>query len=159
MGQRTMSRRRNHPVPENARLRLSVLGDLSCGRYVRERVTGFASSFGVSDRDLAEFVAAVSEALANAVEHSHAASIEVSCWIVDHELFATVTDDGAGFPDPARGAAPLPDAFAERGRGLALMERFTDFFKVDSAPGRGTRVTLSRRIDRADGEGAGTAAM
>jgi len=95
-------------------------------------------------------MAAVGEALANAIEHAHTREpIEVSAWLHDDGLFAAVRDHGVGFPANDRSlATSLPDAFAERGRGLPLMQRCADVCSVRSAPGEGTRVTLGLRVNR-----------
>ncbi|MEV0310130.1 sensor histidine kinase [Nonomuraea fuscirosea] len=75
----------------------------------------------------------VSEAVANALKHAGAASIEVGLSQPDGRLSATVADDGAGF-DPRttsrRGLATLADRLDALGGELT----------VDSEPGKGTRV-------------------
>ncbi len=107
----------------------------------------FAAAHGVPKGDAADFVAALSEALANAIEHSQSKDIEVSCALVDDEcLVATVVDHGVGFAADPHGRPSLPDPLAERGRGLPLMRRFTDDVAVRSVPGKGTAVVLSRHL-------------
>ncbi|MBV9407321.1 MAG: anti-sigma regulatory factor [Candidatus Eremiobacteraeota bacterium] len=138
-----------------ASLRLLVPPEARFGKYVRERVAGFATSFGVGPDEVESFVTAVSEALANAVEHAHANEpIEVTCRFVDDErLVATVVDHGIGFETRQR-TPKLPNPLAERGRGLPLMRSFSDTFAVRSTPGKGTAVTLARFVGRRDsGEG------
>jgi stage II sporulation protein AB (anti-sigma F factor) len=126
------------------------------GRYVRERVQSFAAGHRIPDADAVEFVTAVSEALANAVEHSRSEdTIEITCWIAGgDQLIATIVDHGVGFPAEVSlpRAVTLPDPLAERGRGLSLMRRYTDLLSVRSTPGKGTSVVLSRyvRARRAD---------
>ncbi len=95
-------------------------------------------------------MAAVGEALANAIEHAHTREpIEVSAWLHDDGLFAAVCDRGVGFPANDRSLVmSLPDAFAERGRGLPLMQRCADVCSVRSTPGEGTRVTLGLCVNR-----------
>lgn len=136
------------PAGAGASLRLRVPPDPRYGRYVRERVTSFAGTHDVPEHDALEFVTAVSEALANAIEHSRSAeTIEVSCWLVgDDQLIATVVDYGVGFEGPVLGEPRLPEPLAERGRGLPIMRRFTDLFSVRSAPGKGTSVILGRYV-------------
>jgi len=100
----------------------------------------FAQLQGIGNADVADFIGAVGEALANAIEHAHTVEpIEVSVWLLDDRLFASVCDRGVGFlPNERTVAQQLPEAFAERGRGLPIMRRFTDIFSVHSAPGQGT---------------------
>jgi anti-sigma regulatory factor (Ser/Thr protein kinase) len=136
----------------DAELRLSVPSDPHVSAYVRQAMIAFAESHGIVDDDVVDFVAAVGEALANAIEHAHTGEpIEIAAWLLGNDrLFASVTDHGVGFA-PSEPAAALPDAYAERGRGLPIMRRCTDVFTVRSAPGQGTRVTLGCRIGRAAG--------
>ncbi|BDE07331.1 hypothetical protein WPS_26070 [Vulcanimicrobium alpinum] len=140
------------PAGAGASLRLRVPPDPRYGRYVRDRVAGFAQSHGVPEIDVAEFVTAVAEGLANAIEHSGASdSIEVACWLVGgDQLFATVVDYGQGFepPETVLTEPALPDVMSERGRGLPLMKKFTDLFSVRSTPGKGTSVILGRSVRR-----------
>jgi signal transduction histidine kinase len=77
---------------------------------------------------------AVAEALANAVRHSGAATVDIAATHADGMLRATVTDDGHGGADPARGT------------GLAGMERrlatFDGILAVSSPPGGPTIIAI-----------------
>jgi stage II sporulation protein AB (anti-sigma F factor) len=141
------------PATLGARLRLRVPPDPQLGRYVREQILAFASALEIAETDLLDFLTALGEALANAIEHSGATEpIEVSVWLVgSDQLIATVVDRGIGFaPTESAVVEPhLPDAFAERGRGLPIMRTCSDIFSVRSAPGKGTAVTLGRHVRRA----------
>lgn len=126
-------------IPPNARL----------GRSVRQEVLSFANRFEISREELEEFIFAVGEALANAIEHSRTTDvIEVRCQIEDDKILATIIDSGAGFKSDAVPNVSLPDALTERGRGLPIMRRCTDIFAVHSVPGRGTAVVLGRYLRR-----------
>jgi anti-sigma regulatory factor (Ser/Thr protein kinase) len=134
-----------------AQLCLRVPPDPRLGGYVRQEVMTFAELQGIADDEVADFISAVGEALANAIEHAHTVEpIEITAWLFDDRLFASVCDRGIGFlPADRTLAQQLPDAFAERGRGLPIMRRFADLFSVRSAPGEGTRVTLACHVRRA----------
>ena len=61
-----------------------------------------------------------------------------------------ITDRGVGIPDIAKAMEPMfttGDAEERAGLGFAVMQSFMDKVKVSSAPGRGTRVTLTKRLD------------
>jgi signal transduction histidine kinase len=77
---------------------------------------------------------AVAEALANAARHSGAATVDIAVTHTDGMLRATVTDDGHGGADPARGT------------GLAGMERrlatFDGILAVSSPPGGPTIIAI-----------------
>lgn len=109
----------------------------------------FADRFELSREDLEEFVFAVGEALANAIEHSCSTDvIEVRCQIEEDKIVATIVDSGAGFRAGSMPKADFPDTLCERGRGLPIMRRCTDIFAVHSVPGRGTAVVLGRYLQR-----------
>lgn len=124
-------------IPPNARY----------GKSVRDEIITFANSYRVSRADLDEFIFAIGEALANAIEHSGSDDvIEVRCQIEGDKIIATVIDSGKGFETQAVPKNPLPDEFSERGRGLPIMQRCTDIFAVRSVPGKGTAVVLGRYL-------------
>ena len=124
-------------IPPNARFSGSV----------RREVMSFAGRFQLSRQELEEFIFAVGEALANAIEHSRSSDvIEVRCQVENDKIVATVVDSGAGFRSGFVPKAELPDAYSERGRGLPIMRRCTDIFAVHSVPGRGTAVVLGRYL-------------
>ena len=130
-------------------MHLQVPPDPRFGHYVRDQLLAFARSHGIASADLGDFVTAVSEALANAIEHSHTTdAIEVSAFVMGRDqVIATVVDHGIGFSPRDAGVEPaLPDALAEHGRGLPIMRRYSDIFSIRSAPGQGTTVTLGRYV-------------
>jgi len=88
---------------------------------------------------------AVSEACANAVEHSgcRATSLEVSASLQAHRLTFIVTDTGL-FRPPTR----TQETFQSRGLGLPLMVALMDEVSFSRASGGGTTVSLSVLLDR-----------
>ncbi len=137
-----------------AKVRLQVPPDARYGRYVREHVTRFARTHDVPAGVVDEFVTAISEALANAIEHARSPeTIEVCCWLSsDGQLGASIVDHGIGFlAEQGSTQTHLPDLMAERGRGLPIMRRYTDVCSIRSAPGQGTSVTLGRNVRKRSG--------
>ncbi|MDQ6930195.1 MAG: ATP-binding protein [Candidatus Eremiobacteraeota bacterium] len=132
-------------IPPNARF----------GKSVRDEVVTFANRHDISRTELDEFIFAIGEALANAIEHSGSEDvIEIRCRIEGNKIIATVIDSGKGFESSkAREDVTLPNEFSERGRGLPIMQRFTDIFSVNSVPGKGTAVVLGRYL-REPGSGS-----
>lgn len=132
-----MARQFKVRIPPNARF----------SARVRNEVLSFADRFEISDADLDDFIFAVGEALANAIEHSGSTDvIEFRCRIEDDKIVATIIDSGAGFPAGNSPSANLPDALTERGRGLPIMRRCSDIFALHSVPGRGTAIVLGRYL-------------
>jgi anti-sigma regulatory factor (Ser/Thr protein kinase) len=114
-------------------------------RTVRDALIAFASLHGVSEADQEAMLFAVGEALANAIEHGAPdGDIKVTIEIDNRLISARIADEGQGFGDMPLGQAPLPETYAERGRGIPIMQRCVDLCEVESAPGSGTVVTLGR---------------
>ena len=135
-----------------APLRIDIPPDARWSRTVRERIIAYSLAHGIAPEEASEFVTAVAEAVANAVEHARTArAIEVTCSLDDDRLSATVVDYGIGFSPDALREPRLPAPLAERGRGIPIMRRCSHFFAIDSAPGKGTSVTLGRYLDEDDG--------
>lgn len=89
-------------------------------------------------------------ALANAVTHAEAHSIEVTLSYMDKELALDVVDDGIGFapkalppPEPGKGGFGLA---AMRARARALGGSLS----VESSPGHGTAIALQLPVSYAD---------
>lgn len=138
------------PRPDGgASLKVRIPPNARYGKSVRDRIITFANNYQVSRHDLEQFIFAIGEALANAIEHSGCDDvIEVRCQIEGDKIIATVIDSGKGFKSDALAAA-LPDELSERGRGLPIMQRCTDIFSVRSVPGKGTAVVLGRYLRQA----------
>ena len=118
-------------------------------RLVRERVIEFARTHDVGEDDLAYFLTALGEAVANAIEHAKADQpILVEVRVGDDRIVATVQDRGVGFPTALVIEPELPDSHSERGRGLPIMRRCSDIFALHSEPGRGTAVVVGRYLKR-----------
>ena len=84
---------------------------------------------------------AVSEACANAVEHSGGthAPLEVCAWLHADRLVVEINDSG-DFRLPRVERGPLAES---RGLGLPLMVALTDEVRISKLPEGGTAVTLS----------------
>ena len=149
---RTMNGSYGAPDGAGESLRLTIPPNPRYARWVRERVAEFAAFHDAPVEDAREFVTAVGEALANAIEHSSCAeSIVITCRPGPHDsIVATVVDCGSGFEPRGVAARDLPPEFAERGRGLPIMRSCSDIFELHSTPGRGTEVTLGRFLRRRD---------
>ena len=120
--------------------------------YARSAVAAFAAQLDPTMEELGDIRTAVSEAVTNAIVHAYPDSIG-TIWlkarIVDDDLLEiTVRDKGRGIPDVDQAMQPLFTTGGEErsGMGFTIMESFTDRLKVRSSPGKGTAVTMTRRI-------------
>ncbi|MBR4424535.1 MAG: anti-sigma F factor [Oscillospiraceae bacterium] len=123
----------------------------------RASVAAFASQMDPTLDELGDIRTAVSEAVTNAIVHAYPDTVGV-VWlrarILDGEyLEITVKDKGRGIEDVDRARQPLYTTGGEdrSGMGFTIMESFTDRLRIRSAPGRGTTVTMQRRIRRKPG--------
>ena len=65
-------------------------------------------------------------------------------------LVMVVEDQGVGIEDVTKAREPLftTGMDSERsGMGFTVMESFTDRLEVESSPGKGTKVTMMKRLD------------
>jgi serine/threonine-protein kinase RsbW len=112
---------------------------------VRRFVEEIACEAALDLEKVFDLKVAVSEACANAVEHSgcQATSLEVCARFHKRRLTFTVTDTGLFRPP-----SPRWDRFTNRGLGLPLMVALMDEVKFARMPGGGTTVSLSVLLDR-----------
>jgi serine/threonine-protein kinase RsbW len=126
-------------------LRLSIPPLPRFAGTARTALSKFAGVHAVPASDLEYLTFALGEALANAIQHSETAdAIEIRAHVSGDSVVIIVADRGRGIAAPPQGAVSFPSAFAEAGRGFAIMQRCTDFLEVASEPGEGTVVTLGR---------------
>ena len=120
--------------------------------FARSALSAFAAQADPTLDELADVKTAVSEAVTNCIVHAYANTIVpitlTAALYEDGTLRVAVADKGCGIPDVSKAMEPLfTTGGAERaGLGFAVMESFMDSVKVRSAPGKGTRVTLSKRL-------------
>jgi len=126
----------------------------------RSLVAVALSTLDPTVEELADVRCAVSEAVTNAIVHGYkngtvregkrGGRVYISVRLYkDRSALIEVRDRGVGIADIARAREPLytTDESGERsGMGFAVMEAFTDSVRVSSHVGRGTRVTLLKRL-------------
>ena len=114
----------------------------------------FAARLDPTLDELADIKTAVSEAVTNAIVHAYpdrVGKITLRLRLLDEDrLEVQVKDTGVGITDVEQARTPLFTTGNEErsGMGFTIMESFMDNLKVRSAPGKGTTVTMSRRISR-----------
>ncbi len=119
---------------------------------VRTAVACFAAQLDPTLDELGDIKTAVSEAVTNAIVHAYPdalGKIQVkACILEDNVLEITVRDWGRGIDDVAQAREPLYTTGGEErsGMGFTIMESFMDQLIVRSTPGKGTRVTMRRRV-------------
>ena len=124
--------------------------------FSRVAVASFASALDPTLEELNDIKTAVSEAVTNAIVHGYRekmGKIYITASITDKNIIRIkVRDRGVGIENIEQARQPLFTTLGgERaGLGFAVMESFTDKVRVRSAPGRGTTVTLEKKINGKD---------
>lgn len=114
----------------------------------------FMSRLDPTLEELDDVKTAVSEAVTNAVIHGYQEEegiIYIELQAEERELTVLVRDLGVGIRDVKQAMEPMytSDPSGERsGMGFSFMEAFMDRVEVESEPGRGTLITMKKKIGR-----------
>lgn len=121
--------------------------------FARTAVAAFVATLDPTVDELSDIKTAVSEAVTNSIIHGYKESIEniyISAAIYPGNIVAVkIKDKGCGIPDVKQAMEPMftTCASGERsGLGFAVMQSMCDKVKVVSRVGKGTSVTLTRKI-------------
>ena len=127
--------------------------------FARTAAACFAAQLDPTLDEVNDVRTAVSEAVTNCIVHAYPdrlgpVTLRLRLY-PDNTLEIQVKDKGVGIPDVERARQPMfTTGGAERsGMGFTIMESFMDGVKVRSTPGKGTVVTLRRRLARRLGTG------
>ena len=130
----------------------------SCNEaFARAAVGAFIAPMDPNLEELSDIKTAVSEAVTNCIVHAYPDRLgKVSMRLrlfEDNTLEIQVKDWGVGIADVEQARQPLYTTGTEErsGMGFTIMESFMDTVKVRSTPGKGTTVTMRRRIARRAG--------
>lgn len=103
--------------------------------------------------ELADVKCAVSEAVTNCIVHGYRDTVGTVYMTLrdlpDRSVKIEIRDKGKGIEDIRQAMQPLftTDPESERsGMGFTVMESFTDSLRVISKPGKGTKVTMIKKL-------------
>lgn len=120
--------------------------------FARTAVAAFAAQLDPTVEEIGDIKTAVSEAVTNCIVHAYpdkVGAIYITAQLYPGSILRIrIRDCGVGIEDIKQAMTPLFTSLGgERaGLGFAVMESFMDKIKVTSRPGRGTTVTLSKKI-------------
>jgi len=119
----------------------------------RAVVSSFLIQADPTIEELSDIRTAVSEAVTNAVVHAYRGSkgvIELTVRLLpDRVIYIRVKDKGCGITDIKQAMEPLFTTAPEEersGLGFSVMESFMDKLTVRSAAGKGTSVTMRKKL-------------
>ena len=125
--------------------------------FARAVAACFASQLDPTLDEVADVKTAVSEAVTNAIVHAYPdrlGKIVMRLRLYEQGVMEIqIKDSGVGIPDVDKARTPLFTTGGEErsGMGFTIMESFMDGLKVRSQPGKGTAVTMRKRIARRAG--------
>ena len=124
---------------------------MKCTNYITLEFLSHSANEGFARGAVACF-AALSEAVTNAIVHAYPdrlGKILIKARILEGSILElSVRDWGRGIADVEKARQPLFSTGGEErsGMGFTIMESFMDRLAVRSQEGKGTRVTMRRRI-------------
>ena len=119
----------------------------------RSCIAAFAAQTDPTVEELSDLRSAVCEAVTNSIVHGYrdkSGDITITLKLTDDNcLYIKIADKGCGIEDVEKAMEPLLTTAPEEeraGLGFAVMEAFTDSLKVTSRPGKGTTVTMKKKL-------------
>ena len=120
--------------------------------FARVTVAAFMTQLNPTVEEVSDVKTAVSEAVTNAIVHAYPdelGKISLKARIYEGNVLELVIKDwGRGIPDVEQARQPLFTTGGEErsGMGFTIMESFMDRLSVRSRVGKGTTVTMRKRI-------------
>lgn len=121
--------------------------------FARSVAAAFCMRFDPTLDELSDVKTAVSEAVTNCIVHAYAGmergDVRMECAADGSTLHITISDSGRGIADVARAVEPFFTTLEEEersGMGFTIMQTFMTAFSVESRPGEGTAVTMTKRF-------------
>ena len=132
---------------------MKTLNEMKISFKSKSENEGFGRTAVCAFADIADIRTAVSEAVTNCIVHAYRETegvIEITARILEgNEIYIRVKDRGCGIPDISRAMEPLfttAPCEERAGLGFAVMESFMDNLKVKSTVGKGTVVTMRKKL-------------
>lgn len=122
--------------------------------FARVTVAAFVSQLDPTLNELTDVKTVVSEAVTNAIIHGYDnrqdGIVTIQCEISDDTVTLSIEDQGIGISDIEEARQPLFTSKPElerSGMGFTIMENFMDRIEIVTAPGKGTLVKMTKRIE------------
>lgn len=126
--------------------------------FARVATAAFLTQLNPTLDEIADVKTAVSEAVTNAIIHGYEereGNVYLTCTLEGDTVHITIEDTGVGMADVRRAMEPFYTTKPElerSGMGFAFMEAFMDEIEVESTPGIGTRVKMTKKIGQKEEE-------
>lgn len=139
---------------------MTFLAKSSNESFARACVSAFATQLDPTLEEISDIKTAVSEAVTNCIVHAYRSemgNIYITSELLEQNIIRIkIRDKGCGIENIEKAMEPLYTTVGgERaGLGFAVMQSFMDRISVRSAPGKGTTVTMYKKISRRFGSNA-----
>jgi len=134
-------------------MKLSFLSKSMNESFGRTAVAAFITGLDPTMDEITDIKTAVSEAVTNCIVHAYRDSVQnvyiTATTYPDNRVIVKIRDKGCGIEDVGKAMEPLYTTCPEgerAGLGFALMQSLCDKVRVVSKPGKGTTVTLYRKL-------------
>ena len=134
-------------------MKLSFLSKSVNESFARTAVAAFIAGLDPTMDEITDIKTAVSEAVTNCIVHAYRDSVQTvyitAAIYPDNQVTIKIRDKGCGIENIEKAMEPLYTTCPEgerAGLGFALMQSLCDRVKVISRPGKGTTVTLYRKL-------------
>lgn len=135
-------------------MRLEIDSIPSNESFARVVVAAFLTRLNPTMEEVADIKTAISEAVTNAIIHGYKQEVHkivIEAAVEGDTLEVCVQDFGVGIENISRAMEPLYTTrrdLERSGMGFVFMEAFMDTIKVESKPGEGTKVIMTKKIGR-----------
>lgn len=147
------------------KMEISALGENE--NFARSSIAAFALSLGPSLSELSDIKTAVSEGVTNSIVHAYGGGcaenkIRIECETDGDEnggvLHIRIEDFGCGIEDVEKAMQPFFTTLTNEersGMGFTIMQTFMDEFQAKSEFGKGTKISMSKKIGEKERGNAG----
>ena len=137
------------------KLYIKISADIANDAFIRSTVAAFCVELDPTVEQIEDIKTAVSEAFTNCVIHGYEGKsgnyVYLDLCVDGGKLSIIISDGGKGIENVQQALEPFfttkPDE-ERSGMGFTLMSTFMDEMRVDSAPGKGTTVTMIKNIGK-----------
>ena len=132
--------------------KMELLSKSNNESFVRVAVAAFAAQLDTTIEEINDIKTAVSEAVTNCIVHGYKntlGKIYITVELLEQRMLRIkIRDRGCGIANVQQAMEPLFTTGGEErsGLGFSVMQSFMDKVSVRSVPGRGTTVTLQKRL-------------
>ncbi len=132
--------------------KMELLSKSNNESFVRVAVAAFAAQLDPTIEEINDIKTAVSEAVTNCIVHGYKntlGKIYITVELLEQRMLRIkIRDRGCGIANVQQAMEPLFTTGGEErsGLGVSVMQSFMDKVSVRSVPGRGTTVTLQKRL-------------